>query len=112
MWRSGRSTLIAFPNFSTDAKRKNIMKLTNRSGVAIATAAAVFVLAGAALAPAAEARAAKGHCIGANACKGKSACKTASNACKGLNSCKGQGFLEKTKSECKKIKGAHFESGM
>ena len=36
-----------------------------------------------------------------NACKGQSACKSASNACKGQNSCKGKGFLEMSKAECK-----------
>jgi hypothetical protein len=88
------------------------MKLASRSGAAIAAAAAVFVLAGSAVAPAADAKEAKGHCVGANACKGKSACKTASNACKGQNACKGKGFVEMTESKCKKIEGAHFERGM
>jgi hypothetical protein len=32
-------------------------------------------------------------CMGANACKGQSACKTATNACKGMNSCKGTGMI-------------------
>ena len=48
------------------------------------------------------------HCNGANACKGKGACKTASNTCKGQNACKGKGFLEMTKAECDKIQGASF----
>jgi len=34
------------------------------------------------------------HCGGANACKGQSACKSATNACKGQNACKGKGFTE------------------
>lgn len=88
------------------------MKLAIRSGATIAATAAVLLLAGAAVAPASYAKEAKGQCIGANACKGKSACKTSANACKGQNSCKGQGFLTKSKSECKKIKGAHFEPSM
>lgn len=88
------------------------MKLAARSGAAIAAAAAIFVLTGAAIAPASHAGEAKGHCVGANACKGQSACKSASNACKGLNACKGKGFVEKTESECKKVEGAHFERGM
>ncbi len=50
-----------------------------------------------------------GHCIGANACKGQGACKTASNACKGQNACKGKGFLAMTQQECAKIKGATFK---
>ena len=85
------------------------MKLSHRSGTAIAAAAATLVLAGAALTPASAAEAAMGHCIGANACKGQSACKGASNACKGQNACKGKGFLAMTKSECAKIKGAKFK---
>jgi hypothetical protein len=32
-------------------------------------------------------------CMGINACKGQSGCKTAANACKGQNSCKGKGWL-------------------
>jgi len=46
------------------------------------------------------AKEAKIHCLGVNACKGKSACKSANNACKGQNSCKGKGFLEMTAKEC------------
>ena len=42
---------------------------------------------------------------GANACKGQSACKSASNACKGQNACKGKGFVETGSSfECSVIK--------
>jgi hypothetical protein len=32
-------------------------------------------------------------CLGANSCKGQSACKNANNNCKGQNSCKGKGFI-------------------
>lgn len=40
-------------------------------------------------------------CVGANSCKGTSACKTATNACKGQNSCKGSGFImTKDEKEC------------
>ena len=39
-------------------------------------------------------------CSGANACKGHSACKTATNACKGQNACKGKGFTETTAKDC------------
>jgi len=48
--------------------------------------------------------------MGANACKGKGACKTATNACKGQNACKGKGFLEMSKAECDKVQGATFET--
>ena len=55
----------------------------------------------------------KGQCVGANSCKGKSACKTAENECAGHNACKGKGFLETTKSKCdklaKKDKTIHFQ---
>jgi uncharacterized membrane protein len=85
------------------------MKLTYRSGASIAIAAATLILTGAAVAPASQADEAKGHCIGANACKGQGACKSASNDCKGLNTCKGKGFLAMTKDDCDKINGATFE---
>ena len=86
------------------------MKLDVRSGAAIAAAAATLLIAGAALsAPSLQmAGDATGHCNGANACKGKGACKTASNDCKGHNACKGKGFLEMTKAECDKIAGTDF----
>lgn len=79
-----------------------------KSGSTLATAAVAMLLAGAVVAPAAHAADAKGHCMGANACKGQGACKTASNACKGQNACKGKGFSEMTKAECEKLTGAHF----
>jgi hypothetical protein len=41
-----------------------------------------------------------GKCIGANSCKGQSACKTATSSCKGENSCKEKGFLEMSKADC------------
>jgi uncharacterized membrane protein len=85
------------------------MKLTVRSGSAIAAAAASLLLAGAVSVPAFAADDAAGHCVGANACKGQSACKTATSACNGQNACKGQGFTETTKDECDKIEGAKFE---
>jgi hypothetical protein len=46
-----------------------------------------------------------GHCMGVNACKGHSDCKTAKNACKGQNACKVQGFVEMTKQTCMQIGG-------
>lgn len=49
-----------------------------------------------------------GHCVGANACKGQGACKSAANACKGQNACNGQGFTEATASACK-VAGGKFE---
>ena len=49
-----------------------------------------------------------GHCMGANACKGHGACKSAANACKGQNACKAQGFTETTAKDCK-VAGGKFE---
>jgi hypothetical protein len=85
------------------------MNISVTSGSALAAVAASLLLAGAVAAPTYAAEEAKGHCMGANACKGQSACKTASNACKGQNGCKGKGFSEMTKDECSKVEGAKFE---
>ena len=74
-------------------------------GMALAAAAAAM-FAGAPVAV--MAGDAPGKCVGANSCKGHSACATASNACKGMNACKGQGFVEMTKEECDKA-GGTFE---
>jgi hypothetical protein len=43
----------------------------------------------------------KVRCQGINACKGKSACHTATNGCAGQNSCKGKGWIVVTEKECK-----------
>ncbi len=74
-------------------------------GMALAAAAAAM-LAGAPIG--AMAGDAEGKCLGANSCKGKSACATATNACAGQNSCKGQGFLKMTKTDCTEA-GGTFE---
>ena len=50
------------------------------------------------------------NCYGVNACKGKSACKTAKNACIGKNSCKGQGVMKETAKHCKKMGGSTKEA--
>jgi hypothetical protein len=89
------------------------MKISAKSGAALAAAAAGLMIAGASISTSFAADAAmdaKGHCMGANACKGTSACKTAANACAGKNACKGQGFTEATKADCEKIQGAKFEA--
>jgi uncharacterized membrane protein len=78
------------------------------AGATIAAAAAALLISGAFKAP--SSHAAEGHCIGANACKGHGACKSASNACAGHNACKGQGFTDTTKDECNKVDGANFEA--
>jgi hypothetical protein len=81
-----------------------LMKMTSRSGAAIAAAAATLFLAGATVSTTAYA-AGEGKCVGANACKGQSACKGGNHACKGLNACKGQGFSAMTKEKCEEAKG-------
>ena len=74
------------------------MKVTSKSGAALAAAAATLFIAGASLSTVAYA-AGEGHCVGANACKGQSACKGGNHACKG------QGFSELTKEGCSAAKG-------
>ncbi|MEQ1717591.1 MAG: hypothetical protein ABL907_16705 [Hyphomicrobium sp.] len=76
------------------------MKMSPKSGAALAATAAALLFSGALVNAPVGAADAKGHCIGANACGGKGACKTAKNECGGKNKCKGQGFLEMTKAEC------------
>lgn len=65
--------------------------------------AAVAGIMGATIATANIAQADDGHCMGANACKGKSACKTAKNDCAGKNGCKGSGFTASSKEDCDKM---------
>jgi hypothetical protein len=76
------------------------------TGFALAMAAAAML----ASAPiAVQAGSTTGKCMGANSCKGHSACKTVTSSCKGLNSCKGKGFLEMSKADCDSA-GGMFES--
>ena len=66
------------------------MDVKTTSSLTLAAAAAAMF----ALAPmSASADEATVKCVGGNACKGHSACKTATSECKGLNACKGQGFV-------------------
>lgn len=81
------------------------MKSSVISGSAIAAAAASLILANALGSTPVLADDANGHCVGANACKGQSACGGAKNACAGQNACKGQGFTITTKEECAKLNG-------
>lgn len=68
------------------------------TGMALATAAAL--LFGSVAVTTAHAEDAKVKCQGGNACKGKSACATASSSCAGQNKCKGTGYVMLTKEEC------------
>ncbi len=83
--------------------------IAKKSGAAIATAVAALIFTAAVPMGAAHADA-KGKCMGANACKGKSDCSTGKNGCGGENACKGQGYLSLTKAECDKIPGTTFEA--
>jgi hypothetical protein len=47
-------------------------------------------------------------CLGANSCKGQSACKNANNSCKGQNSCKGKGFIVTIDAKSCEAKGGHL----
>ena len=75
------------------------MKHFARSGAVLAAAALSFAVTGATL-QTAQADDAKVHCMGVNACKGQSECKSGNHSCKGLNACKGQGFVSTTQAEC------------
>jgi hypothetical protein len=93
--------------------------MNNRmKGTILASAVATLFLATAALAQEPAAGASSGSqmqgstvkCVGANACKGQSACKSAQNDCKGENACKGKGFIStSSKDECTQ-KGGHVAS--
>ena len=74
------------------------MQKSHKLSVAMATAAAVLFSTAPLTASAADA--AKVKCEGANSCKGKSACHTATSGCQGQNSCKGKGYLMLTKADC------------
>jgi uncharacterized membrane protein len=90
-----------------------MQKKDRLTGIALAAAAAALfattpltVQAGA---HAGGGDAPQGKCEGGNACKGQSACATASSSCKGQNACKGQGHTQTTKAECEAA-GGEFES--
>ena len=73
------------------------MKKTRIAGAMLATAVALAFTGSVARAedtPGASA-ATQIKCVGGNACKGQSACKTATSGsdCKGKNSCKGKGYI-------------------
>ncbi|NOS97641.1 MAG: hypothetical protein HOP25_04135 [Methylotenera sp.] len=70
-----------------------------RAGTMIALGAAALIQSGLVFS-AEKTMEAKIHCVGINACKGTSDCKTANNACKGQNICKGIGFTSTTAKDC------------
>ena len=79
------------------------------SGAALAAAAAALFIAApmAVQAGAHEKAEATGHCVGANACQGQSACATANSSCQGQNACKGQGFTVTTEAACEEAGGEY-----
>src|SRR5437764_15466781 len=88
-----------------------VMKLNSKSGATLAAAAATLFLAGAVVSTSsAPANAAQGKCMGANACKGQSACKGGGNSCKGMNACKTNGFSMASEAKCTSM-GGKFVKG-
>ena len=81
-----------------DQSKKTLMRTI--SGAALAVTAAGLFLGGTTAGVAADTKQAKVQCTGANGCKGKSDCATATSACHGQNACKGQGWLKMTEKEC------------
>ena len=78
----------------------------SKSNLFIAAAVAGIISAGALSSTTAFAadKAEKGHCMGANKCKGKTACAMpGQNECAGKNGCGGKGFLETTQKKCDKL---------
>ncbi len=77
-----------------------------KTGISLATAAAIVALSGLSVASPASAADDTVHCYGVNGCKGQSDCKSGNHECKGQNSCKGQGWVpEKSAKACTKLGG-------
>ena len=84
------------------------MKTTRVAGAILATAVAL-AFSGSAFAADASPSTQKPQikCLGANACKGQSACQTATSDCMGKNSCKGKGYIVTTDVKTCQAKGGH-----
>jgi hypothetical protein len=79
------------------------------TGLALAaTAATLFATAPIS---ASAAGSSEGKCMGVNACKGHSDCKTAKNECAGHNACKGQGFVMMDEETCEQLGGDFIMTG-
>lgn len=87
-----------------DSRKRKLSASVSGALLAVAAAGIFQVSAGHA---AAAAELAKVRCIGVNACKGKSECKTAA-AQKGQNACKGHGLLFLSEEQCK-MRGGKIE---
>ncbi len=83
------------------------MRKTTIGGAALATAVALMFASGAVFAAGDSGPSqSQVKCVGGNACKGQSACKSASSDCKGQNACKGKGYVMATSvEECQKDGG-------
>ena len=78
------------------------------TGAALATAVALMLVGNAMAADSSssDASSAQVKCVGGNACKGQSACKSASSSCKGQNACKGKGYvMASSEKDCKAAGG-------
>jgi uncharacterized membrane protein len=87
------------------------MKRSKVAGAMLATAVALAFtssVVSAGDAPSPSTQAAQLKCLGANACKGQSACKTATSDCQGKNSCKGKGYVITTDEKTCTDKGGHL----
>ena len=80
------------------------MKMTSKSGAAIAAAAATLFLAGATMSTVTYA-AGEGKCVGANACKGQSACKGGNKCLQGPERLQGSGLLGHDQGEVRRRQG-------
>jgi hypothetical protein len=83
------------------------MKKTTIAGAMLATAVALAFTGSVVNAADSSTQPAQLKCLGANACKGQSACKTATNDCQGKNSCKGKGYVITTDAKSCEAKGGH-----
>jgi uncharacterized membrane protein len=83
------------------------MKKATIAGAMLATAVALAFTGSALNAADTSPQPAQLKCLGANACKGQSACKTATNDCQGKNSCKGKGYVVTTDAKSCEAKGGH-----
>jgi hypothetical protein len=75
------------------------MNMSTKGALIAAMAAGLFSAGAPLVASAADA--AKVHCEGVNACKGKGGCHSAANSCAGKNGCKGKGWMEMSEKDCK-----------
>jgi hypothetical protein len=84
------------------------MKTTKVAGAILATAVALAFTSSAFAADASpSAQPPQLKCLGANACKGQSACQTATSDCMGKNSCKGKGYIVTSDAKTCEAKGGH-----